>query len=1449
MSERSRINNYNREGLTTLNNKGVKAFKEGKYNEAIAIWHKALEIADDASIIFNKARAYENLGCLYLAHKGYDEVLKKEPYHTKAEEFLKTYEKLLDNFKLELIRNSVEQFITLEGQSSNDEIKISILKEIEQIEYGTLVKQFAYKKSVKEVKNLIIILNDLGYLTTKLGELSGDLKYYTDASIFYQYVIAMLDEKDGALGKFLSTKEKNKFSEQKLSDSYQQLASIQQLIFSAISTNQPQTIPNVQNESTSNKAILAKIRASTEEGLKKAEDDRQQAINNQEEKQQYQESYVKEVRKLFESIADDMQKFLAILYSDSEKEIGITPPCKYAVIGLGSMTLKQMTPYSDLEFAILTENDDYKKNNDPKVRKYFKNLSHFVNFKMINLGESIIPTSKYGVDMSHLVHRAVNFDLGGKTPLGRIDSDKEYKLVQTIDGMLAYVHNEKDWASHIDKNLPYILEKVCYVHGDKQLVETYRVKVSGFLDSKFNPKEHASSKNFEIRALKLLKEGAIESDYLQQALSLKPKEIKFKGDLEKLQPNLYDAEGMLFNVKQEIYRLPDRLIYNFGLYYGIEGDSVWDTVDKLTNQDIISMEAARNMKNAATFATTLRLKTYLHYKAQTEDMSIFSRSIESEAELEEQTKQTFHLSEEDLGEQGGMFQYFYTALPLHEKLKDFCNEYMNLDNDDRKAFFKDTEFYVDNDANKGLIYFRLAQYHQAHIKLEEAVKNETNHHKKLQLQNVLATIYVLFGKIDAAIKFYDDCLGDYQIIYKKQPHPEVAALLNNLGAAYRSKGQHGQAVQYQEKSLKMQKLLHKDEPHPDIATSLNNIGIIYLRQGQYDQAIQYHEESFKMRKLIYKDEPHPDVAMSLSSLGTSFHAKGQYDRAIQYYEDGLKMRKLIFKDQPHPDVAISLHNIGESYNAKGQYNRAIQYFEDSLKIGKFIYKDQPNPTVAGFLNDLGTAYSKKGQYDQAIQYYEDCLKMTKLIFEDHPDPDVANLLNNLGATYNAKGQYNQAIQYFKDSLKLGNSIYKDQPNPIIAGYLNNLGAAYSKKGQYDQAIQHYEDSLKLIKLIYKDQPHPNVAGYLINLGGAYGDKGQYDQAIQHFEDGLKIQRLIYKNEPHPDVAASLDNLGKVYSAKGQYDRAIQYYEDSLKMSKLIFKDQHHPDVASYLNKLGEAYNATGQYDQAVQYFEDSLKIGKLIFKDKPHPYVAASLNNLGTAYDNKGQYDRAIQCYDDSLNMRKLIFKDQPHPDVATSLNNLGAAYYVKKRYDQAIQYYEDSLKMRKLIFKDRPHPDVATSLNNLGTAYHVKKRYDLAIQYYEDSLRIRKLIFKDQPHPDVASSLNNLGAAYYVKKRYDQAIQYFEDSLKIRKLIFKDQPHPDIATSLINLGSAYAAQGEYKLALDYGNQACKVISVFPNHPYKNTIQDFMSKVKSDLSITTLRTNDNIDTDLKMETL
>jgi tetratricopeptide (TPR) repeat protein len=1197
------------------------------------------------------------------------------------------------------VREKVEQVVSSEESNI---IKIVQLKKIEEEHYKPLIHQLAYKKKLEELKDLTIVLKDIGYLTAKLGELSGKLKYYTEAAIFYQYVITILDEK----------------LNEGLISTYEQLAHIQQLIFSAIGGSQSQiSIPNVKVESDNNRNILSTIRKETTNRLQEIEDCRQQVTNTQEEKQKNQESYVKQSKELFESIANKMQGFLAKLYSDSEKEMAISPPCKYAVIGLGSMALKQMTPYSDLEFAILIANEGNNESEGKEIKQYFKKLSHLVNFKVINLGESIIPTSRYGLDMSHLVHRAVNLDLGGKTPLGRIENDKPYELIKTVDWMMHYVRNEKDGASHIDKNLPYILENVCYVHGDKELVETYKGKVTKFLHDRNNDDSH-SRLNCEIRAIKLLEEGTVEITYLQKVYNLKPKEIPFNGDIDKLKPNLFDAKGKLLDVKQEIYRLPDRMVYNLALYYGIEGDSAWDTVDKLEEQGIITLKAATNLKNAITFATILRLKTYSHYKAQNDDMSIFVRPVETESELKERAKQIFHLSEKDLGEQGGLFQYFYTALPLHRRLEKFCDQYQKLSKESRQTFFKESNFYKDNIANKGFIHYRLAQYTEAESNLELVVKDPNNQYN-VKIRNVLGNIYETFGNADKAIKQFQESLDILKLIYRKEPNINVAGALLSLGDAYAAKGQYDQATKYYKQSLKMNKLIYQDRPHPYIASSLNNLGSVYQAKGQYDQATKYHEESLKMNKLIYQDRPHPDIASSLNNLGSVYQAKGQYDRATKYCEESLKMNKLTYKDEPYPNVVNSLNNLGVVCAAKGQYDQAIKYYEESLKMNKLIYQDRPHPDIASSLNNLGSVYQVKGQYDQATKYYEESLQMNKLIYKDALHSARANVLNNLGAAYAAKGQYGQAIKYYEESFKMRKLIYQDQPHPVVADSLNNLGNIYADTGQYDQATKYYEESLKMRKLIYQDQLHPVVADSLNNLGRVYRTKGQYDQATKYYEESFKIRRLIYK-DAHPDIAASLNSLGTACDAKGQYDQAIKYYEESLKMRKLIYQNQPHPDVADSLNNLGNIYVGKEQYEQAINYLEESLKINKLIYKDAPHPNVVNSLNNLGGVYKATGQHEQAINYLEESLKMRKLIYKDVPHPNVVKSLYNLGLAYTAKGEYKLALDYSSQALKIIS-VFPN--HPD-----QNTIQSFMVQIAMLFAKQYSLNSQEIvNKILFFTQ--------------------------------------------------------------------------------------------------------------------------
>ena len=137
-----------------------------------------------------------------------------------------------------------------------------------------------------------------------------------------------------------------------------------------------------------------------------------------------------------------------MLAKDCESRLG-KPPCDYAIIALGSVARMEATPYSDLEFAILYSDPDI----GDKI-SYFRVLSHLLHLKVINLGETILPTlaikelndfqssepnSDWFYDSE--TPRGISFDgampWASKTPLGRMATEDKpaLELIRTPEEM------------------------------------------------------------------------------------------------------------------------------------------------------------------------------------------------------------------------------------------------------------------------------------------------------------------------------------------------------------------------------------------------------------------------------------------------------------------------------------------------------------------------------------------------------------------------------------------------------------------------------------------------------------------------------------------------------------------------------------------------------------------------------------------------------------------------------------------------------------------------------------------------------------------------------------------------------------------------------------------------------------------------------------------------------
>ncbi|XP_019644966.1 PREDICTED: uncharacterized protein LOC109485734 [Branchiostoma belcheri] len=601
------------------------------------------------------------------------------------------------------------------------------------------------------------------------------------------------------------------------------------------------------------------------------------------------------VKTLFKTIAKDRQTFIRALVDECIATLG-PPPCRYAFIGLGSQATELVTPYSDLEFAILTEEG---KDDDDDTRRYFLNLTHYLHLKVINLGETILPAMAipslndfYSEDpeknwfFDSVTPRGFSFDgfmpWACKTPFGRdrTKTKEPVSLIQTPAKMAEFQQLEVALAEGY--HLSDILRRFAFLAGDEPLVREYQERLNEVVTN-----DLVSDSKSRFSAMQILQEN-------REMLSAR------------------EPTGELLNVKKDIYRFPGIAMEVLALCCQVNLASTWAVIDRLRETGQAQEENAAHLTVLTGISAELRLRTYMANGGQKDNGT----------------------PHPDIAAALSNLGNCWSDLGDHQKAKRYFEQSLKM----RKTIYGETphEHIANSLGSLGYSWSSLGDekialdYYKQSIAMYKTIYGQNTIHPAIALElNNLGLCYSNLGDQKKAVSCYEQSLMMKKAIYGVTTcHQDIAMSHHNVGLTWTKLGNHKKAIIYYEETLTMLKAVYgKKTPHPEIAIVLYNIGESWRLLGDHRKAVSYFEQFIAMKKIIHGgDVAQPKMVMAFNNLGSCWSELGDERKAIKYFERSLRMAKTIYgENNAHPHIAKILHEFGQVWRKFGYPEKASEY--------------------------------------------------------------------------------------------------------------------------------------------------------------------------------------------------------------------------------------------------------------------------------------------------------------------------------------------------------------------------------------------------------------------------------------------------------------------------------------------------------------------------------------------
>ena len=598
------------------------------------------------------------------------------------------------------------------------------------------------------------------------------------------------------------------------------------------------------------------------------------------------ESYkIKSTKSYQESIAEDYTNIMANLAKYCENLMGVAP-CKFTLVGLGSLARKEITPYSDFEHIIVLEEISDKKASDQNdVLNYFRWFSVIFQIILINLQETILPSVAIeGLNspnddwfFDRITKRGISFDgmlpHACKFPLGRQQhtENKQWttELIKPISEMLKYLTTEEDIKNGY--HLKDILTKVCYVYGNKTIFKKFQDSIFNMLDNQ--------DKEEKVKEIKKQIIADLESFTVSTNI------LKLKSSTS-------------IDIKAMFYRSITLFVTALGRIYNIRASSCFDIIEELRAEKKISEYAKHKLMFAVALACEVRLKWYMKCKRQ-------NNEIESNSNNKTAVDLLLNLVKKP-----NIFIFFQTAYALH---CDISKQFVLK----KKHFYTNPNILT---CHLHLVFGKIKDIKFIKISEEKSNLNTLNY-----------------------LKNFDEVMKQFETATKSNKEfTDLAIILHRIGRCLLDMNKHNEALKYLQQAMKIQKqesLDHKTDKN--LAITLHTIGSCFLHMNKHDEALEYLQQAMKIKEQVSLDfNTDESFATTLHETGRCLLNMNKHDEALEYLQRAMKIKEQVSLDlNTDESFATTLQDIGRCLLEMSKDDKAFEYLQRAIKIKEQVFLD------------------------------------------------------------------------------------------------------------------------------------------------------------------------------------------------------------------------------------------------------------------------------------------------------------------------------------------------------------------------------------------------------------------------------------------------------------------------------------------------------------------------------